>query len=846
MFQDLKLKVLLAGMIACGAIASSTRAEEVFDPSPNPFIPVPLHKEGYGTQIRHTLHKFRTTYDDYFKIWEKPREGHDLTTLPKILSKPDFYLSRKVEFDLYINRRGNFFRPFTTSFHRDHFVNFNGWPHGTEIWNPEKRESEIYPFLYIDQRNTTLINKIDKLDPFTSIHVWGKVENVSEGFPWIEITDFESIKEDYLTLPKLRSLEVGYRKMMDRDYSIAASRFEAAMTMELPWVASKKISENLASCYMQTHRFNTAREVLIQGLELYRDKKTQLVEAVLKETETAPKLLMLGQSDIKLDLLSEAKQSLELCIKLEPHNAVAHAELGLVYARMGNFAQGFWEVNAAQRLVPDGRLPEAYRNRGQIYLLLNNLEKARFELEKAVQLRPNDYMFHIELGEVFLKLNNLADAQREFESAAHADSSRPQPLFKLASLLKLQGDVAKKDGKNDDATKLYTQALDYVTKCEEKDPQFAPAYGLHAEILRALGKNDDAWKIMEKGAQMNPRSVSMLETLYEQAYTVGDWKGMEEARRREAELQPQNIDVNVRLGDVLSNKPSPDYASAESAYLKATQIDPSNAYAWARLTAMQRQQNKVLTGYQTGEKAVLIDTKNAALWSDVSELRRLNGHPEAGLAAAEASIAISDSSPARIAAAKALLDRGLPGDADVAVTHARQAVSLALTENEKTLGHGVLGASLAAAGKSEEAKAELSLANSALSNDALHNYSMGKVSLDPAEATSHYQKALELSVGDATGAKSSELMKDKAEKALREVAKASHKKEESKPKDEVVKTPEKPANEDNPLVIRIPGPTTDNQPTPTSTQPAPKNDGPKIEVEPIAEPVNIGDEPKKK
>ena len=50
-----------------------------------------------------------------------------------------------------------------------------------------------------------------------------------------------------------------------------------------------------------------------------------------------------------------------------------------------------------------------------------------------------------------------------------AAPTRPEPHFKFAMVARIQGDVAKKDGKLDDAKKYYTEALDSIRQAIKYD-----------------------------------------------------------------------------------------------------------------------------------------------------------------------------------------------------------------------------------------------------------------------------------------------------------------------------------------------------------------------------------------
>jgi Flp pilus assembly protein TadD len=59
--------------------------------------------------------------------------------------------------------------------------------------------------------------------------------------------------------------------------------------------------------------------------------------------------------------------------------------------------------------------PEALAALGQLYLQLNDVEKARTILEKAVEKLPNNAQNHYQLGLAYRKLNLMDKAREQME-----------------------------------------------------------------------------------------------------------------------------------------------------------------------------------------------------------------------------------------------------------------------------------------------------------------------------------------------------------------------------------------------------------------------------------------------
>ncbi|MBI3828757.1 MAG: hypothetical protein HY291_04530 [Planctomycetes bacterium] len=501
--------ITVAGFAAVGATEAP-----IASPTPDPFIPAKLEKESFGATMRRDFHKIRTTWDDYFKVWDKPRENHECTTLDKIRGTPIFFMHRKVEFNIYLNKRGSFFRAILAPFHRDTHANFSCWNYSADLWDREQR-TDVFPFLYVDLKDDKIIRKIDGCPQFTPLHVWGNVTMVSEGFPWITLTDAEQLKEPTHSLASLRDLELAWTTMDKKNWTMAERELKAVIEKDIPVQTRIKVYEALGYTQMHLRKYPSARESLVKGQRLYGSPRVQFVDYLaLRDTTAVNSLVLLTKTDLVLGNYEEAVEAGDLALYLQPNNAVARAEYGLALAKAGDAKKGLWEIDQAQRMSSGERLAEANRNRAMVFLDQGNVDGARTELENAIIIKVSDPQLHIELGDVYALSKDWAKAQSSYESAAKLAPEMPEPVFKLAGVFKSMADAAAAENKADDAKKYQDLAIKNCEECEKIDDTFGPAYLLHAELLKAQGKAGDADKILRKGLK-NSRGSSMIQKAIE-------------------------------------------------------------------------------------------------------------------------------------------------------------------------------------------------------------------------------------------------------------------------------------------------------------------------------------------
>jgi len=456
-------------------------ADELAGDAPNPFSPAPIHHETVASTWRHGLHHVRTTWDGYFKVVPDELAGFEPTTLDKVKATPVFFIERKIQFDIIYGKPGSFYRPFTTPFTKDLHTNFTGWPYGAELWVKEVRGA-VHPLFYIDRLEKELVDKVEALRVYTPLHVWAIVRSSAENLPAIEIKKAEVIPETPLSEASLRHIELGYIESNRRHYDLAAQAFEGALRLQLPVIAEERIYGMLGKAFYEQRLFSGARNAL--------------ANAILRDERNVNNLVLLARTDLRIDKAKEGLEAAERAVAIDPASAAAHAELGLALALLGDDRAGLKELDAAQQLSHN-LLPEANRNRAVVLAREGKLEVARDELKQAIITRPTDVEFKMELGDIYITLNSLDLAKTEFTQARELAPQRPEPYYKTALAAKKQGDAAKTEGKQDAAKKFYEEALESVNGAISKDDQFTPAYGLKAEILRNLGRADEARKILD-------------------------------------------------------------------------------------------------------------------------------------------------------------------------------------------------------------------------------------------------------------------------------------------------------------------------------------------------------------
>ena len=95
--------------------------------------------------------------------------------------------------------------------------------------------------------------------------------------------------------------------------------------------------------------------------------------------------------------------------------------------------------------------PEAYNELSQVYLMVNEYDKAIFCLEELLLHTPNDYKVMNKIGDIYCSKNNLADAKTaiKFYSRSILINPTPRAFFGIQNCCSI---IVKKEKKLDEST----------------------------------------------------------------------------------------------------------------------------------------------------------------------------------------------------------------------------------------------------------------------------------------------------------------------------------------------------------------------------------------------------------
>ena len=334
----------------------------------------------------------------------------------------------------------------------------------------------------------------------------------------------------------------------------------------------------------------------------------------------------------------QAEAQLREALRLEPRHAYARSRLGYVLARTGRVDAAYLAWNDV--IQSNSLVREPYNEWGNWLDDDGRYIEAIKKYRRAIELAPQDAGLHAGLASALFSVGNIDGARQEWLVVLRVDPNNISARAKLASVLAARGQVSAALGlwktliaADKEAVDPYAERSSWRTALGDcagalDDRNRAAAYSDGdawrrldlANTYICLGRNKDAINTLdtEQGRwPTNAAAQSRLALLYAEADNIpqaktlwnellaapvgareanrewGNWlndKGQYRlaAERHEAALKFANDDAwnLVNLANdllALNDRTDAELRRAQVLLKKATELDPSNGYAMARL-----------------------------------------------------------------------------------------------------------------------------------------------------------------------------------------------------------------------------------------------------------------------
>jgi tetratricopeptide (TPR) repeat protein len=294
-----------------------------------------------------------------------------------------------------------------------------------------------------------------------------------------------------------------------------------------------------ASLYSDHPKDALVKKNYIQLLILkdHLEEARKLNDEVLKDKADDPDAqIYKGEIEIRSGKGSDAVNTLQVVLKNDPDNAVAHYQLGLAYDQLGN-------------------------NRG-----------SESEWRDSVRLRPELVEAHRALAGIAIRHSDATALAQEADQIIAVQPAAPDGY-----LLRAIADIDRKQ---------YTSAEEFIRRSLEKEPNNPAAYVQLGNLRVAQNQNAEAQKAYQQALDQDPNSTDALGGVLNVDLAEKQPDRAIATIKTQISRYPKNAGFHIMLG-VLLMEQKKDLAAAEAEFRQAAEIDPNNAEALVKLGLVQ-------------------------------------------------------------------------------------------------------------------------------------------------------------------------------------------------------------------------------------------------------------------
>ena len=482
-------------------------------------------------------------------------------------------------------------------------------------------------------------------------------------------------------------------------------------------------------------------------------RETQKAMPDISEAVTAVGDLYLAVND-----LGRAYGEYEPLFKAHPDDLRIRKNYVQLLILLGHIDEARQLNGAMVRLLGDD--PDVMLQRAQILIRDGRVRDALPVLQKAINVQPNSYLGHYQLGRALMMTGAFTEAQHQFEEAVRLQPRRAEANLALADLAVRRHDLdllttvrltlsrlAPSSGvtyqlkaSEELARRQSAQAEADFKKAIEVEPGNPTGYTRYAEYLIVAKKPAKAEAVLKRAVTAIPGSYETSRLLVE--FYISQHHAAEALTALDAapaQLKETSGYYSLRASALIEMG---SLADAQPALDKAITLDARNGEAWllrGRYYVAHNQFDKAIETYQAWTKAVPGDARGFMM---LGELYERQGNYQQGQDYYRKALAIDPENPyASNNLAFSLLEHN--GDSDKALSYAMAGMRGLRTP----IAADTLGWAYYHTAQYEKAQQVLTEVAKVLPSDPGVQYHLGLTYLkltDPQQATAHLKKAIEL------------------------------------------------------------------------------------------------------
>ncbi len=271
---------------------------------------------------------------------------------------------------------------------------------------------------------------------------------------------------------------------------------------------------------------------------------------ILFKTEAQPSVLRVSDS---ISNTGNYQKALQQLLSVEKEDFRVFRQIADIYQKVGNHSKAIEFYTKAYEMKPSTKIQEKI---GRSYQFLGNSDKAIEIYEAILIANPNNLLLKYTLAKLYMNESKVKKAVDLFKELIQQDSTNPNYHYHLG----LAYDKLKKDS-----------TIGYLKAVELDSMHLKSIYQL-AKFYREVDVKDSTTLFIDKGLEINPKSINFNQLKAKDAYFNKDYKvALIHLEKLDTILNYKTFFTYALFG--LTYLKLEDYTQAETYLLKAKEID---------------------------------------------------------------------------------------------------------------------------------------------------------------------------------------------------------------------------------------------------------------------------------
>ena len=401
---------------------------------------------------------------------------------------------------------------------------------------------------------------------------------------------------------KREHLQAGEKYLSDGDLQAASVAFRNAIELDGRFGEARY---RLAQVYSRLGDWQRARAEFVRAADLLPQNADAQVAA--------------GQALLRFNQFQDARARAELALKIDPKSPNAHLLRGNASAGLRDYDGAVKAFEAG--LAANPNQPELHLNVAGVQTLQGNLAVAEASFKQAVAVSPGKVLPRLALANFYWSSLRMRQAEETLQEALRIDGKDVEANRAMAALL-IASDRSKEAevplkaaaaATDNPQPKLvladyyvgqnrHADALPILEGLEERPEVFAAATARRAGIEFELGRQEQAYAIVEQILAKEPKNIAVL--VLKGKWLLGEGKRDEAFKVAQAAMAADNqsADAYELLGLVQASRRYPD--EAVKALTEAVRLNPDALQAQVALAELNFAQGKLDAAQRFAEEAL--------------------------------------------------------------------------------------------------------------------------------------------------------------------------------------------------------------------------------------------------